>query len=481
MPTSIESIIPSAAQIDAQNLILSRIAEKLGAYEEPLSWAALQAQVRSGAIGLFIHPGEQLEVGLNCTLSVSVSGEGITAASVDKDTFLDAAGTGHSNYEFSFDGNWHYDGSVVSLLDYGITVTGTAASGDLIVIHKSVTIYDFDVLGIDEDEPANANLDHVLSIQMHPILSLLNFDPPQYLFPVTAESLSALGISGDVLPAGTYKVTLDHAAYDGGTGEDGTYRFTTTMPIPIGGGIRHSTMGASQSSYKASNITGGVFVTYGADSVTVLENNLACTSGSTGTSLGTTTCNDPSYKAGNFINFTQRQQYGSGRWSTSYIRQYLNSVDAELNWKPGTVFSRNCSPIPEGFLHAIDPDLKSVLCKVRTRYALSASDGYGYEDVEDFVKLPTLLDIFGDQNNSITEGPVDSSGNVKRSTAYALWAERSTNADRIKYQEATARIWWLASPHTAYGNQARSVSASGATNSNGAFYTNGVVPNLFIG
>lgn len=67
--------------------------------------------------------------------SVSVSGTGVTTASVNNPKFQaqvsDTAGT----YVFSYDGaDWELSGNVVDLTDYGISYTGTAASGDEITV-----------------------------------------------------------------------------------------------------------------------------------------------------------------------------------------------------------------------------------------------------------------------------------------------------------------------------------------------------------
>ena len=344
---------------------------------------------------------------------------------------------------------------------------------------------DWDWMGVDEDVPVDTSIAHVLTVGAKNIVSYgkIPFDPQQYLFAVTAESLAWLGISGTALPAGTYNVTLDHGAYSGGTVEDGTFQFTTTQPVPVGGGIRHSYMGTFQSSnagYGKAKVLAGTFTTYDADRTTVIEEGLATTEGSEGTSLGTTTASNPSYKVGDYINFTQRQKYGSNRWSTSFMRQYLNSDEETMTFTPATIWSRPMATLPEGFLHTLDPELKAVLCKVRTRYALPIADGYGYEDIEDLVKLDTMLDIFGSQNNSIAEGPVDADGNVTRRTAYSMWKPLNANADRIKYQGTTARTWWLASTSPSYANYERVVNASGALSSGSAYDTSGVVPRLHI-
>lgn len=469
-----------------QNEILLRIANKMGAFEEPMSWAAIQTQVRAGTIGLSVQPGDQLDVDTADVLSAAAHGEGITAVTVtDKDLFLSAAGTHVHDYEFSYDGSaWHYKGNPVLLSDFGLSVTGTAASGDAITVHRTTTTYAFNVMGLDEDQPVDSARKHVLPIQMHKVYTYgsIPFDPAMYLFAVTAAACTAFGWDAAVgMPAGTYNVTLNHAAYNGGTTQDGTFQFTTTQPIPVGGGIRHSAIGVYQSeSYTKDQILAGTFTTYADDTVTTVESSLTTTEGNDGTNLGTTTACDPQYKVGDFINFTHRQAYGCGRWSKCFMRQYANSAEATMTFAPATIWSRRPATLPEGFLHSIDPELRAVLGKVRTRYALSIADGYGYEDVEDYVKLATMLDVLGSKNNSISEGPVDSSGNVTRTTAYSFWQAHNSNADRKKYQGTTANGWWLGSSNPPYAHNERYVLTDGSLYSNFANYTFGFVPSLFI-
>lgn len=67
--------------------------------------------------------------------AATVSGTGITAATVTAATFSTAVSGVSGTYEFSYDGTgWELDGSSATLTNYGIVVTGSAASGDKIVV-----------------------------------------------------------------------------------------------------------------------------------------------------------------------------------------------------------------------------------------------------------------------------------------------------------------------------------------------------------
>lgn len=476
---SIENIFPNATQIDTQNVILARMAEKMGAFEKPISFHGIQAFLRSGLIQYVLDDSDQIQAALNIKVTAEVHGTGVTAAKVDKDAFLATVGLHTSIYEFSYDGAaWLHNGEAVELNNYGLTITGNPASGDVVVCHVSSATIDFDIMGIDEDCPVDPTMKHTLSLLAANCIENMTFDPPQYLYAVTADKWP------DGLPAGTYSVTLDHGSYIGNTVQDGTYKFTTTQTIPVGGGIRHSTIGYSQSGeYTKNQIIGGKFTTYSADRLTTLETELATSEvtevDADAVNLGSTTTYNPQYKTGDYINFSQRQAYGSGRWKTSWIRQVLNCRDTIMTFVPGTIWSRPGSATVEGFLHRLDPELVAVLGKHRIRYALSVADGYGCEDLEDYVSLATMTDVGIGSNNSINETAVDAEGNLTRQGEYSFWKDKS-DLDRIKYLDTAARLWWLASALPLSASRVRNVGVAGALGDLTTYYTVGCVPRLTI-
>ena len=476
---SIEAVFPNAAQIDTQNAILARMAEKMGAFEKPTSFKGIQTFLRNGLIRHVLDESDQIQAALNINVTTETHGTGVTAATVDKDTFLTTAGSHTHIHEFTYDGAaWLNNGKVVELKDYGITITGNPVSGDAVVCHVSSGKVDFDIMGIDEDCPADATKEHTLSLLAANCIENEVFDPPQYLYAVTASAWP------DGMPAGTYSVTLNHGAYNGNTAQDGTYKFTTTQTVPVGGGIRHSTIGAYQGSgYTKDQILNGKFTTYAADRINTLETGLATTEVTEAdtdiVNLGTTTASDPQYKSGDYINYSQRNAYGSGRWGTSWIRQLLNSRDKVLNFVPATIWSRPARANAEGFLHRMDPELVAVIGKHRVRYALGIADGNGYEDLEDYVSLATMTDIGLGSNNGVQEGAVDESGNMLRTGSYSFWKGKGQD-DRIKYLSSAARLWWLASVSPSNAHVVRSVHPSGALGSDSASHAYGLVPRLTI-
>ena len=86
------------------------------------------------------------------TASATVTGTGITAASVTASTFAGQV-SGSGTYEFSYDGtNWKLDGSSATLNTYGISTTGTAASGDKISVVYKAASSGWEAIGKDNDD-----------------------------------------------------------------------------------------------------------------------------------------------------------------------------------------------------------------------------------------------------------------------------------------------------------------------------------------
>lgn len=90
--------------------------------------------------------------------TASVTGTGITAATVTAATFKSKVSGASGVYEFSYDGtNWKLNGETATLAQYGISVTGTAANGDKITVTfaaageanpmNAVLLHDVDVTG----------------------------------------------------------------------------------------------------------------------------------------------------------------------------------------------------------------------------------------------------------------------------------------------------------------------------------------------
>ena len=460
------AVATSLGNVNSRLAVIAR-ALAAGSSGKVESHSMAQAIVRAGNAKLFFAPGDLYKVNKESGVAVSYSGDAITNVTVDDATFIDTVGSAETHgYEFIYDGNvWHMNGTEVELTVYGVTVTGTPAANDVIVVHVQGNAVYFEVLDTDDyDVPTNSALTHTMSLMSRDVVSFgaIPFCGAQ-LLKVIAEDEYPSG-----LPAGTYYITLSHGAYNKGTMEDGSYQITTTQTIPVGGGIRHTTMGKSASNYNVAHITGGTWSTFDANGA-VLESGLTCTQGTSGTSLGTTTAEEPGYIVGNHLNLTRRQQNGSNYALSSLIRMWLRSDAAGAAsgetaswWTKATEFDLPFKSTLPGFLHGIDPDFKAAICPVRKRTALHWFDRTSsatYFDTEETVWQPSKTELAGGTNNSVYECGVKADGTANRTSSYALYKGAPTT-DMIKYINGTARAYCTRSGYASNSSVVGAVTAT---------------------
>lgn len=314
--------------------------------------------------------------------------------------------------------------------------------------------------------PENDSI-HTMTVMQLSVIYGRPFDGPEQLW---------YNSSDGILAAGTYNVAAVKSAYNQSTTEDGTFQIVTTKDIPVGGKIRHTTMGAWRSSYGKSYVLAGKWITYDADD-NIIESNLACTEGNEGTCLGTA-----SVAASNIVNAigtfnsTQCNAYGSNIWSLCGVRQWLNAESTGW-WKKQHIFdlAPSYSGI-KGYLGDLDPTFVSILGEVEvtqkrnTAYAVDGQNS-GYEKTRDKVFLPSMTELNFGNNDGYAEGSV------------LEFYKDAGNTDRIKYDisaPTTARSWWMRSPNPWDATYVRGVRPGGSLSGDGASGGLGVAPACVI-
>jgi len=454
----------------------------------------LQNLNRMGLASKVLSDYSTIYVNMETSLTAAVHSEGggITAASVVEDTFIEAVESSDSKeYEFVSDGSaWHLDGHTVNLATYGITVTGTPADGDTVVIHVNSSQRQYDVLGIDHDVPADPNFEHTITLGAHNVkmYGSLAYKKPQGLIYVDP------AIYPDGIAQGTLcYVTSLNGAYDGSTTEDGIFGFEAPVNIPADALIRHTTIGAYRATYAKSNVTGGKFTIYGtrANGRALLAENIATqeVDGSSGTNLGTFTSEDISKRSAANLNLSRRNAYGSNYYLGSDERAWMNSkkpsgqeANGLQKWQAEVglgIFDLPSSCTSAGNLHGMDPEMVAVMGAVKKRTYLHSADrsdpSVKYVDTNELVFPLSMLEAnLGTANDGVYENAVNRDGTVK-TTPYPYFARRTTNAERIKYQGGTARDWFLRSPYPSDCYNVRICTGAGALNYHGARNTHGAV------
>ena len=449
-----------AEKLDTTGLILSAIASKHGGIKIN-SFKDLQTIIRAGLAKKFLAIGDQISWERTSAMTVtkgnSQSGTtGITAVSVDRDSFLHAVGTAHNgNYEFYWDGAvWLFNNEPVELSAYGITASGTPALGDEIVVHETASTVIADVIGIDEEIPSDPKYTHSVTLQLHDCFTSLQFDEREALF--YAES---------AMPAGTYHFTLREQSWYAAD-VNKTFEFTLTQALAAGSQI------CVTNAYNAA-ITSGKVKTYSGGMSTTAIETVDITEGNGGTDLGDVR----NALVGQNTNSIQRALLGSNNWANSAMRQWLNSSAAAGSvWTPKTKFDRPPSWVSSiaGFLNGMDEDFVKAVGTVKKTTALNTvTDGGGKVESDERFFLLSRSEVYGGNEVAGGEG-----------AAYSYYADYSdlsgagTGADtnRIKYRNNAVQYWWLRSPNVPYAFYVRYVNTTGIVGNDGAYISIGVAP-----
>lgn len=187
----------------------------------------------------------------------------------------------------------------------------------------------------------------------------------------------------DGLAAGTYHVTLGDTWGNKEANAGTSWQFTLAQAVPAGGRLSgfESMPDVAATSWRVKS-----WATPGdADPI----ETVTVTAGEGGTDLGTmmlTTAGEDG------LNCMQRVGYGSNRWSTSALRQYLNK-SGDNWWTSQTDFDiRPDQHAKKGFMTGFDAEFLSAIKPVKVTSVLNNVEGYDttYEDTYDTFFLPSL-------------------------------------------------------------------------------------------
>lgn len=440
------------------SLSLAAIANNTGGFTIK-GWKNLQAIIRSGLAKRIFKAGDLLvverESAMTATIGTTEETPGITEATVNPDTFINRVGTVHAGeYEFIYDGaEWHLDGAAVTLSDYGITVTGTAITGDVVIIRETADQIKLIVYDVDKDVPADTQLEHSLTVGFQDCFAELQFDNKEAMFAFD-----------EGLAAGTYHFTVGAQPWVAGdVGK--VVQFTLASDIPAGGQIVFG------NAYNATMV-GATISVYASPTATAASETATLSEGTDGTDLGTL-----SNATNGAMNSVQRGYLGSNNYNESAIRQYLNSDKAAGSvWTPQTKWDRppSWAASTAGLLYRMDPEFVSVIGKVKKRTAKNTvSDGGGYIDTEEKVFLLSRTEVYAGTNNSVDEG-----GPYRYFSEFSDLSSAGTGADsnRTKYRNNVAKYWWLRSPYTGSAGGPFGTYPSGTVGHISATYSFGAAP-----
>lgn len=310
----------------------------------------------------------------------------------------------------------------------------------------------FDVVAHDYFKNAHDPDAYTMTIMQHDLLTGTQFDAPEALYYAETQ-----------LSAGTYNFTI--GGYDKWVA--GTYQFTLTSPVPVGGQICVE----GQYPYQG-NITAASIKTYSSRTSTTPIETATITAGSGGTSLGT--CGEGA------LNHTHRIAYGSNNYKESAMRQFLNSSAAAGSvWTPQTKFDRPPSWVTTlaGYKKGLDQDFLAVVCKVK----LPCAANNIYESPDSTVTKNTKYTLNDEFYIASRKEIFGSSDDVADDTVVFPFYDGATAADRIKHRDGSAAHWWLRTPYAWNAFHGRLVTSDGALSLSYAYGAHGLAPACTIG
>ena len=295
----------------------------------------------------------------------------------------------------------------------------------------------------------------------------MQFDAPEAIY-----------YAADGLAAGTYHISVG-AAYGDGWKSGQSIQFTLAQAVPAGGQIF-----IDFSTNNANNPTAGRAVkTYASIGAADAIESTTTSSGTGGTGLGTIGSGNTAHKTNGNLNAISRAIYGSGRYSESAIRQWLNS-DAAANawWTPKNNWDRpprNADLNRAGFLTRLPADFVKILDYNDIVVALNAVEGFSAdrETVRDRIFLPSIENMYIAPQLADAETPAwdyykalakeaGLSGKFQQWQTYPIL--RAFNLTSANGNLAPVHVW-LRSAYRSYAFSAWFVDSSGNVGHGNAF------------
>lgn len=466
---------------ERMNEILGLIAiNASGQVTDVQNWKAVQNIIRAGLGEKAFPVGTQFRTKKETSMSASMGvHEGITAVSVAEETFLEHEGiVGTGIHEFVYDGAaWIYHGEPVSMTAFGITIEGTPASGDEIIVTEAFTEIVWDVVahkktddGISAHSPTSTYAVGALCTNNGYVWVCITaigtagaWDASKWerLYPAgehrmvllmhncwynrPVDSTEALIAVPEALTAGDCHFTYNETSY----------QFTLASDVAAGSQI---TVGYPSS---GSDLTGQTVRVYPDGKTTTASQTATISAGSGGTDLGTV---GDANTSGGKINHISRMRYGNNNYQESAIRQWLNSnAKAGEWWAAQNAFDRVSGYASEaGFLHGMDSDFLAVVQETAVRCCTNNT----WELYGKALNTPyTLRDKF-----FLPSTPeIGFNADTNQGTCWPYYSG-SKNVDRIKQDfGGTARSWWLRSPRPSNAYSVRRVLSDGSLNDGHAY------------
>ena len=338
--------------------------DELGGKSVVANWDLLGDMIRNGTSTDVVKAGDITSINwIKTVLGTTTSGLTVTCSDIDK--FANAVGEAEAkDYLFVYDGSsWTYGGEAITLSGFGLSVSGTPATGEVMNIKTTVESVDFTFTGYDDITPADDDVPHNWLLEQTYAPATKAFD--------TYESLFCL-LEGEELAAGKYYIPM----YSYRSGKTFNCCFTLASDIQFAeklafksngytsGTIKDNTGADVASAYYPASLK---FVYYSSGAETAYSGNItlsfmsdtdAASGGYTNLLTMAGDAYTPPIIPGSFDTAT----FGNNEWGVSNNRQWLNN-DKQSNGfvqaHPNDIASAYNNGA--GFLYGIDPRVKPLI------------------------------------------------------------------------------------------------------------------------
>lgn len=346
--------IATQSQIDA----LQQEIDELGGKSLITNYEVLGQKILDGSSTDAIDPGDTININWLATVNARTSQSHTVSYAADvEQKFANAIGEAEArDYLFVFDGaNWTYNEQVVTLSDYGLSVSGTIVTGEILTVTTTVTTKNFTFTAYDKATAHDNDVPHNWTLEETYAPDTMAYDTYESAFTLAA---------GKTLAAGPYKLTN----YSHRSSANLTIYFTVAADITNSGSsvIQFASSGyaAAGSYYIPASLTA-----YQKGSATALSAAMSCSMTEIAEAVDVSTV-DGVALPGSF----DFAVFGNNNWEFSNVRQNLNDDTKDDNYVPTTDFDRPSSyNRGKGFLYAMDPRAKALIIDVDNKYTA----GYG--------------------------------------------------------------------------------------------------------
>lgn len=457
--------------------------DELGGKSVFANWDILGDMIQNGTSTDVISAGDITDVNwIKTVLGTTTSGLTVTCSDMDK--FINGVGEAEAkDYLFVYDGsNWTYNGDNVTLSTFGLSVTGTPTTGEVMDIKTTVDSIPYTFTGYDDFTPTDNTVAHNWCLEQTYAPTTKAYDTYEALFAVYA---------GKTIPTGNYHLR--------------SYSYRSSFNVDIYLGVTSAIGNANSVVQARSNGNASQTIT-NADNVT--KTGVLAISGLTPTLFGTRTnaggavtiaytpasgvtyteLEDLNVDANDPVVYVQVGQFdkaslGSNNWEYSNIAQWLEDDTAtKVSVTPPYMLDvPSAYNLGAGFLYGIDPRVKALIQEAEIKWVA----GYGQGDFTQGTTYTTNQKVFLLSMKEMSFDIQTTEGN-----ATDLYSEYTDNTltndavvDRAKYNKSGGTLnnyRWSRSALSGNASYSRYVTSTGSY-SNGALGAGYFAPAFIIG